>query len=157
MNTGPPAGTFIAESEVEVRYAETDAMGVVHHGSFVLYLELGRTGYMRQRGHDYASLERSGHHLAVVELRVRYHKPARYGQRLRVRSWIEGMSSRSITFAYDILDVESGACHVTGSSSHVCITGAGQITRIPRPWSCWRQGLPRTRRPRRESNSRPTV
>ncbi len=138
MNTGPPPGLFVAECEVEVRYAETDAMGVVHHGSYVIYLELGRTGYMRERGHDYVSFERSGHHLAVVELNIRYHKPARYGQRLRVRSWLTAMSSRSLTFEYEILDQEDGACHVTGSSRHVCITQVGQVARIPEPWSSWR-------------------
>ncbi len=138
MNTGPPPGLFVAESEVEVRYAETDAMGVVHHGSYVIYLELGRTGYMRQRGHDYVSFERSGHSMAVVELNVRYHKPARYGQRLRVRSWLAAMSSRSLTFEYEILDQEDGACHVTGSSRHVCITQIGLVARIPEPWSSWR-------------------
>ena len=92
MTPAPPAGIFVAESEIEVRYAETDAMGVVHHGSFVIYLELGRTGYMSQRGNDYSSFESTGHHMAVVELNVRYHRPARYGQTLRMRSWIEDMN-----------------------------------------------------------------
>ena len=138
MNTGPPPGLFVAESEVEVRYAETDAMGVVHHGSYVIYLELGRTGYMRQRGHDYISFERTGHHFAVVELNVRYLKPARYGQRLRVRSWLATMSSRSLTFEYEVFDMDDGDCHVTGSSRHVCIRQDGQVSRIPEPWSTWR-------------------
>lgn len=138
MSAVPPPGVFVAESEVEVRYAETDAMGVVHHGSYVIYLELGRTGYMRQRGHDYSEFESSGHYLAVVELSLRYHRPARYGQRLRVRSWIEAMNSRSVSFAYDICDVDDGACHVTGGSRHVCITQAGQVATIPQPWRSWR-------------------
>lgn len=139
MTAVPPDGIFVAESEVEVRYAETDAMGVVHHGSYVIYLELGRTGYMRQRGHDYSSFERTGHHLAVVELRVRYHRPARYGQRLRIFSWIAAMSSRSITFSYRISDAVDGNCHVTGSSRHVCIDGDGKAAMIPEPWRSWRE------------------
>lgn len=155
MNAGPGPGTFVAEREIEVRYVETDAMGVVHHGSYVTYLELGRTGYMSQRGHDYASFERTGHHMVVVELRLRYHRPARYGQRLRVRSWIVAMNSRSITFGYDIANVVDGARLVTGSSRHVCITHDGQVARLPEPWRSWRD--PRALRPRRESNSRPTV
>ena len=134
----PPPGIFVADCEVEVRYAETDAMGVVHHGSYITYLELGRTGYMKQRGHEYASFERGGHHLAVVELRVRYHRPARYGQSLRVRSWLAAMSSRSLTFDYEITDVADGACHVTGSSRHVCITQTGQVARLPEPLCSWR-------------------
>ncbi len=138
MTVNPPEGIFVAESEIEVRYAETDAMGVVHHGSFVIYLELGRTGYMRQRGHDYSSFERTGHHMAVVELSVRYHRPARYGQCLRIRSWIKDMNRRSITFGYVISDVVDNACLVTGSSRHVCIKEAGRVATIPEPWASWR-------------------
>ena len=51
---------FIAETVIRVRYAETDAMGIVHHASYIVYFEEGRTNYARQRGHDYASFERSG-------------------------------------------------------------------------------------------------
>lgn len=138
MAPDPPEGIFVAESEVEVRYAETDAMGVVHHGSFVIYLELGRTGYMRQRGHDYSSFESTGHHMAVVELNVRYHRPARYGQRLRMRSWIEDMNRRSIVFRYTISDAGDDTRLVTGSSRHVCITQTGLVATIPEPWLSWR-------------------
>jgi len=138
MAPNPSQGVFVAESEIEVRYAETDAMGVVHHGSFVIYLELGRTGYMRQRGHDYSSFESTGHHMAVVELNVRYHRPARYGQTLRMRSWIEDMNRRSITFRYIISDARDNSCLVTGSSRHVCITRTGRVATIPEPWLSWR-------------------
>ncbi|MBZ0291054.1 MAG: acyl-CoA thioesterase [Anaerolineae bacterium] len=130
---------FIAETTFYVRYAETDAMGIVHHASYVVYLEEGRTNYARQRGNDYASFERSGYYLAVTEISVRYIKPARYGQQVTVRCWIEEMKSRGLTFAYEIIDAQSRDLFVTGTSKHICITHTGQVARLPEAWRSWAQ------------------
>ena len=54
------SGRFIAQTEFYVRYAETDAMGIVHHASYVVWFEEGRSTYARARGGDYAEFERSG-------------------------------------------------------------------------------------------------
>lgn len=133
----PPTDRFIAETTFHVRYAETDAMGIVHHTSYVVYFEEGRSGYARQRGSDYASFERSGHYLTVAEVSARYLKPARYDQRLTVRCWIEEMKSRSLTFGYEIVAAGSGDLFVTGFSKHICITHDGQVVRIPDAWRAW--------------------
>lgn len=133
----PPEGRFVAETGFYVRYAETDAMGIVHHASYIVYFEEGRTSYARQRGHDYASFERSGHYLTVTEVNARYLLPARYGQHLTVRCWIAEMKSRSITFHYEIVDTQSGQQHVTGYSKHICITHDGKIARLPETWRAW--------------------
>lgn len=133
----PPSDRFVAENTFHVRYAETDAMGIVHHASYIVYFEEGRSNYARQRGHDYASFERSGFYLAVAEISARYIKPARYDQRLTVRCWIEEMKSRSLTFSYEIVDAETGDIFVTGFSKHICITHDGQVARIPDTWRAW--------------------
>ena len=73
-----PTDRFVTEITFHVRYAETDAMGIVHHTSYIVYFEEGRSHYARQRGSDYASFERGGHYLAVTEVSARYIKPARY-------------------------------------------------------------------------------
>ncbi len=132
-----PEDRFVAETTFYVRYAETDAMGIVHHGSYIVYFEEGRTSYARQRGSDYASFERTGHYLTVTEVHARYLKPARYGQRLTVRCWIEEMKSRSMIFAYEIVDADTSDVHVTGFSKHVCITHEGKIARLPDTWRAW--------------------
>ncbi|MAS34347.1 MAG: hypothetical protein CL610_10090 [Anaerolineaceae bacterium] len=129
---------YVAETTFYVRYAETDAMGIVHHGSYITYMEEGRTNYARQRGSDYASFERSGFYLTVTEIHTRYLKPARYGLRLTVRCWIEDMKSRSIVFAYEIIDTDTKELFVTGQSKHVCITHDGHVTRLPESWRAWR-------------------
>lgn len=132
-----PSDRFVAETTFYVRYAETDAMAVVHHGSYITYFEEGRTSYARQRGHDYASFERSGYYLTVTEINARYVRPAHYGQRLTVRCWIEEMKSRSVIFNYEIVDADDQTLHVTGHSKHICITHEGQVARLPAAWRAW--------------------
>lgn len=133
----PPSDRFIAETTLYVRYAETDAMGIVHHASYIVYFEEGRSNYARQRGSDYAGFEAGGHYLAVSEVNARYVKPARYGQRLAVRCWIEELKSRSLVFAYEIADADSGEMLMTGLTKHICITHEGQVAKLPDSWRAW--------------------
>jgi acyl-CoA thioester hydrolase len=132
-----PKDRFVAETSLYVRYAETDAMRIVHHSNYIVYFEEGRSNYARQRGHDYASFERSGLYLAVSEINARYIKPALYGQRVTVRCWIEEIKSRAVTFAYEIVESDSDTLLVTGLSKHICITHDGQVTKLPDAWRSW--------------------
>ncbi len=137
MSEGRSAERVVIENTFYVRYAETDAMGIVHHASYIVYFEEGRSNYARQRGSDYASFERSGRYLTVAEINARYLKPAVYGQQITVRCWIAEMKSRGLTFAYEIVDTATGALLVTGSSKHICITHDGRVTTIPPEWKAW--------------------
>jgi acyl-CoA thioester hydrolase len=129
--------TFIAEQEFYVRYAETDAMGIVHHASYIVYLEEARSHYARERGGSYAEFEATGHFLVVTEIQARYIAPARYGDKLKVRCWIEELKSRRITFAYEVLNADSGQSLMTASTQHLCVDRAGNITTIPAAWRQW--------------------
>jgi acyl-CoA thioester hydrolase len=133
----PPTDRFIAETSLYVRYAETDAMGIVHHASYIVYFEEGRSNYARQRDSDYATFEKGGHYLTVAEVNARYLKAAQYGQRLTIRCWIEEMKSRGLTFAYEIVHADTGEILVTGYSKHICITHEGQVARLPDEWRKW--------------------
>ena len=133
----PPTDRTVAETTLYVRYAETDAMGIIHHASYIIYFEEGRSNYIRQRGNDYASFERSGYYLTVSEINARYIKPARYGQQITIRCWITEMKSRGLAFAYQIVDAPSHDILVEGSSKHICITHEGQVARLPEAWRTW--------------------
>ena len=133
----PPTDRTIAETTLYVRYAETDAMGIIHHASYIIYFEEGRSNYARQRGSDYASFERSGYYLTVSEINARYIKPARYGQQITIRCWIAEMKSRGLTFSYEIVDATTRDILVEGSSKHVCIRHDGQVARLPEAWREW--------------------
>jgi acyl-CoA thioester hydrolase len=135
----------IVETTFPVRYAETDQMQMVHHASYVVWMEEGRSEFMRRSGADYADIERGGYYFAVTSIRVRFLASAHYGERVTVRTWIEELRSRQLTFGYEIVNAENELLLVAGQSEHVCINHAGQVTRIPEQW---RQLLARSALPR---------
>lgn len=124
----------IIETTFRVRYAETDQMGIVHHASYVVWLEEGRSNWMRGHGSSYAQFEKEGLWLAVTDLDVRYHQPARYDQPVTVRCWVESVRSRQMQFSYEIVDPHTGAVFVTACTRHICIDRDGKATRIPEKW-----------------------
>jgi acyl-CoA thioester hydrolase len=121
----------IVETTFPVRYAETDQMQIVHHANYIVWMEEGRSEFMRASGGDYAEVERGGHLLAVTGVQVRYLAPAHYGERVIVRTWIEELRSRTLKFGYEIINANSGALLVTGQSEHVCMDRQGRVIRIP--------------------------
>ena len=127
--------TLVSETTFHVRYAETDAMGVVHHANYLVYFEEGRSQFMREMGSDYALIESSGYQLPVTETSLRYVGSLRYGQKLRVRTWIEENRSRRITFAYQVLNSDSEQVLVSGVTRHVWTDRAGNVTRAPDQWT----------------------
>ena len=125
---------FCVDSEFHVRYAETDNMGVVHHSTYLVYFEEGRSQYMRDMGSDYAHVEESGFQLPVTEAHVRFSGSLRYGQKVRVRSWIAESLSRRLTFAYEITAGGDAEILVTGFTRHVWTDRDGKVTRLPEIW-----------------------
>ena len=121
----------IVETTFPVRYAETDQMQIVHHANYIVWMEEGRSEFMRASGGDYAAVERGGHLLAVTNVQARYLAPAHYGERVTVRTWVEELRSRTLTFGYEIVNAETGTLLVTGQSEHVCMDRQGRVIRIP--------------------------
>lgn len=132
-----PEDRFVSRSKFHVRYAETDAMRIVHHSSYIIYFEEGRSQYIRQRGEDYANFERGGLYLAVTQVEARYLKPAIYGQEITVCTWLERIQSRGMTFTYAILDGETDELLASGTTRHICIDGDGKVSKIPEHWQQW--------------------
>lgn len=118
-----------AEIEVEVRYAETDAMGIVHHSNYLVWFELARTDLCRQSGYEYAEIDRGGHRLAVTGVQLRYRRPARYGEHVRVTATIDRLGSRGIRFAYDVHGGDNTLA--SGTTEHVWINHEGRPCRMP--------------------------
>src|SRR5258708_32313554 len=76
----------VVSTEIRVRYAETDAMGIAHHTAYLVGFEVGRTEYTRAMGLPYRQVEQSGTRLVVVEVACRSHQPARLDNRLGGRT-----------------------------------------------------------------------
>jgi acyl-CoA thioester hydrolase len=88
--------------KVRVRYAETDQMGVVYHGNYAQYFEMGRVEWLRNLGISYKWMEENGIMLPVVSLTMNYKKPARYDDELRVKTILKSQTSVKIEFDYEI-------------------------------------------------------
>ena len=109
-------------------------MGIVHHSAYLVWMEEGRSHWLRAYGNSYAQFEKEGLMLAVSEIKARYLQPARYDQRVSVRCWVESVQSRQVQFDYEIIDPESGAVFARGYSRHICLDRTGQVALIPDRW-----------------------
>ena len=88
--------------EIRVRYAETDQMGVVYHGNYAQYFEIGRVEWLRNQGVSYRWMEENGIMLPVVSLTMDYKKPAKYDDLLKVTTILKRQTSVKIEFDYEI-------------------------------------------------------
>lgn len=111
---------FVSEKEIEIRYAETDQMGVVYHANYLVWMEIGRTALIEALGFTYAGLEARGYLAPVTDLSIQYKAAMRYGQTATVRTWIESHGRLRTTYGYDILH-EDGTVAATGLSEHVLV------------------------------------
>jgi acyl-CoA thioester hydrolase len=84
--------------QVRVRYSETDQMGVVYHGNYIPYFEIGRVEWLRDKGISYKSMEESGIALPIVSMNINYKKSARYDELLTVHTTFKSQSSVKIEF-----------------------------------------------------------
>lgn len=111
---------LVATTEVDVRYAETDQMGVVYHANYLVWCEIGRTKLIEELGFSYADMEKEGALSPVTNVQVNYHFPAKYGESVTIHTWIEGYTGLRITYGYEIINGEGKRC-LTGTSEHVCV------------------------------------
>ncbi len=103
--------------EIEVRYAETDQMGVVHHANYLIWFELARTALCERSGHRYVDIEKRGLLLMVTGLRVDYREPARYGDRVKIHVWVEAVRSRILHFGYEARRIVAEGSGLDGDTS----------------------------------------
>ncbi|MDX1277763.1 thioesterase family protein [Oceanihabitans sediminis] len=87
---------------IRIRYGETDQMGVVHHGNYALYLEMGRTEWLRSSGISYSQMEKDGVMLPVISMSLNFKKSAHYDEVIRVKTKLTKTPSVKIEFDYEI-------------------------------------------------------
>ena len=84
--------------QIRVRYSETDQMGVVYHGNYIPYFEIGRVEWLRNKGVSYKKMEESGIGLPIVNMNINYKKPAKYDELLTVHTVFKSQTSVKIEF-----------------------------------------------------------
>jgi len=132
MSVDPPEdpSAYPFTHRVRVRFAETDAMGVVHHGRYLPYLESARVEYLRHVGHPYTKVREEGIDFSVIEVHLRYRAPLRFDDLVDVHVGIGQMGRASFMMQY-LLTV-GGELRTTAWTRHAAVDAIdGSVRRIP--------------------------
>jgi acyl-CoA thioester hydrolase len=121
-----------AETTIRVRYAETDQMGVVYHGNYFTWFEVGRVELCRQLGFEYKRMEiEDDSFIVVADAHCRFKRPARFDDVLVIRTTVTQSQRRTVRFGYEILNQASGELIATGDTMHVFCDGLGRPKSLP--------------------------
>jgi acyl-CoA thioester hydrolase len=121
-----------SQTTVRVRYVETDQMGVVHHGNYFVWFELGRVEWCRAQGFEYKDMETEDDSLIVVaEAHCRYKRPARFDDQLTIRTRLTQSQRRTMKFEYEVLNQADGQLIATGGTTHVICDRLGRPKSLP--------------------------
>jgi acyl-CoA thioester hydrolase len=112
--------------------AETDMMGIVHHANYVTYFEKGRLEYLRRRGMPYKAVVDRGYHMPVVELNIRYRKPAYFDDLLSVETRLGALTRVTVRFNYAVSRPKPGESPELLLEGHILLACVGENKR-PRP------------------------
>ncbi len=121
----------VSSTELRVRYAETDQMGIAHHAHYVVWLEDARTAHFRNSGISYRELEAKGLLLVVVEVQVRYRVPARYDELLRIDCWVRESNRRRVIFGYAIRRPSDDTLLATAQTSLIALDSNRVLGSLP--------------------------
>jgi len=116
-------------TQTRVRYAETDGQRVAHHATYLVWFELGRAAFLRESGVDYNALEDAGMFVVLVDAQVHYQAPARYDDLVEIRTTLDALRSRDMTFSYEIRRDERMLA--TGSTRLVLVNAQGRPIALP--------------------------
>ena len=107
---------FTSETQIRVRYAETDQMGYVYYGNYAMYFEVARVESLRAAGFSYKQMEDDGVIMPVLELHTQFVKPGKYDELLTIRTTIPEMPGIRIKFEYEVVN-ETGETITKGWTS----------------------------------------
>ncbi|WP_440895528.1 acyl-CoA thioesterase [Amphibacillus sp. Q70] len=107
-------------TDIQVRYQETDQMGVVYHANYLVWFEIGRTAFIEALGLSYAEMEKEGVVSPVTHVEIDYKHPIHYGEPAFVETWIDHYDGLRTTYGYQVTN-ERGKVAVTGKTDHVVV------------------------------------
>ena len=121
---------FSFSTDVRVRFAETDAQGIAHHASFVVWLEVARVAYLEAHAGGYRSIREQGLEALTTEVHLRYHQAAAFDDVLTV--WARCVDVRGARFRYEYRVARGDELVADGHTSHATVDRATyRPTRVP--------------------------
>jgi len=121
----------IVDINIRVRYAETDQMGVAYYANYLVWFEVGRSEFCREKGFRYADLEALGYRLVVSDVHCRYRNSAKYDETIVVRTRLKHLNKRLITFGYQVLREDRVEMIAEGETQHICVDSHGKTKSLP--------------------------
>ena len=123
---------LITQTEIRVRYADTDQMQFVYNSKYFEYFEVGRTEMLREIGLPYRLIEKEGYHLPVLEAHIKFHKPAYYDEVLLIKSILKEYPSIKIHIDYEVYRKETNELIAEGFTLHAFVKkDSKKVTRSP--------------------------
>jgi acyl-CoA thioester hydrolase len=120
------------ETQVRVRYAETDAMGIVHNANYLIWFEVGRSELCRYKGFSYKEMEdEEDAYMVVAETYCRYKSPAHYEDEITIRTKVSEIRSRSLRFFYEIYRDSDDTLIAEGETLHVVTDRDKKVRKLP--------------------------
>jgi len=119
------------QTQLRVRYAETDQMQFAHHSSYIIWFEYARIELMRWLGINYAQMERDGYLLPVLEVKAQFHRAAHFDEPLALKTFIRRKPRAKLLFDYEIID-ETGRLLCSGYSLHTFMNAKGRAVKPPK-------------------------
>jgi acyl-CoA thioester hydrolase len=110
----------VVETPIQVRYQETDMMGVVYHANYLVWFEIGRTAFIESLGFKYSEIEKQGVFSPVIDAQISFKTPVRYGEETKVKTWVESYDGLRVTYGYEVVH-ENGETAVSGETKHVIV------------------------------------
>ncbi|ARI77405.1 acyl-CoA thioesterase [Halobacillus mangrovi] len=110
----------VIETPIQVRYQETDMMGVVYHANYLVWFEIGRTAFIESLGFKYAEIEKEGVVSPVIDAQISFKNPVRYGEDTKVKTWVKHYDGLRVTYGYEVVH-ENGETAVSGETKHVIV------------------------------------
>ena len=123
------------ETDVNVRYAETDQMGIVYYANYLVWFEVGRCAWCRARGFRYADMEtQDQRYLVVAEASCRYKSPAYFEDDILVRTALARATDKVIRFHYEVWRKGTGELLASGETAHVVVDSTLRPVRLPQEY-----------------------
>lgn len=116
-------------TEIRVRYAETDRMGLLHHANYLVYFEQARTELLRQQGLTYRDMEDQGFFLVIINVEVKYRSPARYDDVLSIKTTVSRTTPVRIEHTYEVTC--DGRAVADGKTTLACVDRGGKLQALP--------------------------
>jgi len=111
---------IISTIDINLRYSDTDQMGVIYHAHYLTYFEQGRTKYLEELGYQYSDIEKAGVLFPIRNVKCTYLIPIRYGEKIHLETSVLDVSKVQITYGHELIN-EKGQLCAKGQTSVVAV------------------------------------